>query len=320
MGGSLNQIRFPTVLGLAVIILGIFSGVFLTIQNSNIISQAAPDQTPLDIRVTNTEPESATISWKTNSAVVGFITYGQSNSNENVILDDRDKGNPTSRSLHYITIKTLTPNTTYRYKIISGKIDNLPEASFTTSMQSQTQNDLKPIIGNVLDNDHVLEEGIVYMELEGATPQSALVKNFGGFIIPINSISTSDLTEIYDPSGQPAQISVVTRGDKTTVANLTIASDNQLTQPIKIGESQNLDSKPEENALGISTFSQLLQPKVNKFDLNSDGKVNSLDYAYLLRNFGRSPKDKKADLNNDGVVNKKDQDLMTSEINKVVNQ
>lgn len=313
MGGILTQIRFPTLLGLTLLLLGIGSGVYLTVQNQTVITQAAPDQTPQDIRISNIEPKSVTISWRTNTPVSAFVNYGENQFISNVAFDIRDQDNPGTRSLHYVLLKDLTPAITYQYKIVSGKLDNLPQEQFTTPAEV-SQSDLKPIIGNVLDNNEPLSEGIVYLEIPGSILQSALVKNFGSFIIPINSIT---------PTSEEIKIVAITSDNRQGSVTLKLSGDNQLTKPIKIGEDQIYvqDNFGTGEALGIATtFDQIGSQIASKFDLNEDGKINSLDYAYLLQNFGHSPKDKKADLNKDGVVNKKDQDIISGEINKAVNQ
>ncbi len=56
------------------------------------------------------------------------------------------------------------------------------------------------------------------------------------------------------------------------------------------------------------------------FDLNNDGKTNSLDLAIITRNAGKKTSTlqdeniKKADLNGDGTIDKKDADLLISKL------
>ncbi len=324
MGNFLSRIRFPTMLGLAVLVLGLGSGVYLTIQNQNLISRAAPNETPQDIKITNIEAKSATISWRTNSAVGGFVSFGQGSSSGDTALDIRDQDSPESHLLHYVVINNLIPATTYKYKIISGKQDNLPEDQFTTAIDIQTQNSSKPIIGNVIDNNQSLSEGIVYLEVDGATPQSALIKNFGSFIIPTSLMRTIDLTNIFTPNNQAAKLTAVTADGRLGTGTFQMSDDNNLKQPIKIGEDTDLQTS-SNSTLGISaTFAQMTNQQSlvlkNKFDLNRDGNINTLDYVLLLKNFGKvPPKDSKFDLNNDGRVDKKDQDILATEITKATN-
>lgn len=324
MGSFLTQIKFPTVLGLALIAVGIGSGVYLTVSNQTLISQATPNQTPIDVRLTNIGATSATISWRTNTDVRGFISFSTEGSGGNSALDIRDKGIPSPHNIHYVVLNDLIPRTIYKYRIISGKLNNLPEEQFTTAPESISQSNSKPIIGNVIDDNKPLDEGVVYLDIDGATEQSALVKNLGSFIIPTNSILKADLTDSFDPVGEEIKITATTKDGRIGTITFKLTDQNQIKEPIKIGEDQTL---PEDsNALGISiTFAQILNEqnaKANeKFDLNNDGKINSLDYANLQKNFGKvTTKNKKYDLNGDGAVNKKDQDILSIEITKATNR
>jgi hypothetical protein len=314
MGSFLTQIRFPTMLGLAVLALGLGSGVYLTLQNRPLTSQAAPDQVPIDIKVTNVESDSVTISWRTNTEIESFISFGK-DGGERTALDVRDKDKPLPHSLHYVVLNKLTPQTTYKYKIVSGKLRDLPEEQFTTAAEISSQNGSKPVIGNVVDSNRSLDEGIVYLDIPGATSQSALAKNLGSFIIPTNSIRTEDLSDLFTPNGEEAKLTAISKDGKQGTTTFQIAYNNSTIQTIKIGEEKTSTPDESENTLGIfTTFGQIGK---DNFDLTGDNKLNSLDYAALLKNFGAvPPKDKKYDLNADGVINKKDQDILSFEIAK----
>ena len=246
----LEKFRFPTILGLSVLMVGLVAGVYLTMQNQVLTSRAASENSPRDITITNIEASSATISWQTTSPSPGFITFINGSANQTVI-DDRDKVTPSARSPHHVTLANLSPETTYQFKVVSGKFQTAPQ-EFQTGKQ-QTPNGFKPIIGSVLDGENPLIGGIVYLQINNVILESSVVKNLGNFIIPL-----SNLTPVI---GSQAELIVISEDGKGASATFNIKDDDHLIGPLKIG--QDLDST---DALGVSTE-----------DINGDGVVNSFD-------------------------------------------
>lgn len=292
----LNKFKIPTILGLAVIVSGIGAGIFLVVREQMLTAQATPDLQPQNIIVTNIEDQSLTVSWQTAGSASAFLTYGQTKADEQVAVDDRDQnppaGGPTPRSLHHVSLKNLEPNTTYKYRIMSGKIKS-EIFEVTTAATSTNLNGAKPVIGSVLNGAEALEDGIVYLSIQGAITQSALIKSSGSFLIPLSSMRKKDLTDIFPTSGdQTAKITVLS--DQGTANAVFKLQHFQTLPPIKLG--QNVD-------LSFPSFDQ-----INKLDLNKDGLINSSDYAIALKN--------QVDLNGDEVFNQKDLDLLQKQINQ----
>lgn len=313
MFGFLNKFKIPTLLGLGVILLGIGGGVFLVLQGQPFLTKAAPDQAPQNIQVSNLEDNATTISWQSNSPVAAFVTFGVGAVDEQTALDDRDGTAPKLHTTHYVTLKKLTPQTTYTYRIVSGK--SYSETNkFTTASTDSNQNGFQPVIGSVFKDNQPLDEGIVYLSIPGAFLEAATVKNFGNFIIPINTVRKKDLSAIFDPDPETiAKITVVSNFGQASV----LFKLNHLDQPIgplKIGQDLDLTTPPASSEASPSATPKA--PSGNKFDLNGDGVVNSSDYAIVIKNFGKNPKDKRADLNGDGVVDQKDVALILDQINR----
>lgn len=289
---SLNKFKIPTILGLAVITSGIVIGIFLVLREQILTAKAKPDLTPQNITITNIEGQSLTISWQTPAEVVSFVTFGQTTVDEQIIIDDRDQNTPQAHAFHYVTLKNLQPNTTYKYRIISGKLKS-EIFEVTTASLATAQNGQKPVIGSVLDENESLNEAITYLSISGAVTQSALVKNSGNFLIPLSFARKTDLSDVFKPAGEEiAKVTVVSdKGGVSAVFNL---QSYQLLPPLKIGQNVDL-TVPSDN-------------QIKKFDLNKDGLINSSDYALALKN--------KVDLNGDGAFDQKDLDLMQKRINQ----
>ncbi len=320
----INKFKIPTLLGLGIIFLGLVSGLYLILGEQTFLTKATPNFTPKNITLTNLSEDSVVISWQTNSAVSSFITYGQNSPEEKTALDDRDN-NPYLN--HYVTIKNLLSKTRYQYKINSGKIVSGVE-NFETAAPLTSQTKLTPIIGSVLDGVKPLEDGIVYLILPEATTQSALIKTGGNFLIPLSLVRKPDLSDAYSFTEETtAKLTIRSaKGDTNVLFKLT-ANPLPL-PPIRLGEDLDLTA-PEATPQASPTVKDL-----DKYDLNTDGKINSADNAIILDNFGKKPKNeqsssankqseedfKKADLNKDGVVDQKDLGLMSQKLKDLGSQ
>lgn len=306
MKDFINKFKIPTMLGLSIVFFGLASGVFLVLQEQMFLSKAAPDTTPQNITFSNIIDSSATVSWRTNSAIPSFISLMQDSSQQQTILDDRDS-NPQPHFMHYVTLKKLLPKTKYQLKIISGK-NTSKLLQFETSPPLTNQNEFTPVIGSVLDGNAPLNEGIVYLFLSGATVQSALIKKGGNFLIPVSTVAKDDLSGTFSlTDNMPAKLTVNSDKEETKI-QFNLKTNLPPLPPILAG--RNIDfTTPQETPPPSGAL--------NIYDLNGDGKINAADNAIILQNFSKNPKDKKADLNSDGVVDQKDLDLMSKKLEEL---
>ncbi len=316
MKDFLSKLKIPTILGLGIIVLGIVSGVFLTLREQTLISQASTNTSPQNLTLTNITDTEVTISWQTSIPTPSFITFGQIGPNETTVLDDRDTnpptGGPTPFSTHHMTIKNLTPKTTYQYKIVAGKFSSEIN-NFTTASPATFNTGFRPINGYVKDGDKPLEEGLVYLSINDAITQSAVIKTLGNFLIPISQLRKSDLSDnlpltedslarltILSPKGQ-ASATFRLKDAENGLSSLILGEDVDLTDTFK-------PTPPPFNG------------DFDIYDLNGDKKINAADYSIVKGNQGKNPKDKEADLNRDGVVDQEDLDLMTKKIKDLGSQ
>lgn len=315
-----KDFKIPTLLGLGVIIVGIIAGVFLVARDKVFITKAFPDLIAKEITLSNITDNSVTISWVTDGETTGFVRYGQNSVDENSALDERDndlsKSGPKPHTIHYIVVKKLIPKTTYKYKVISGSLTDSEIATFTTS-DPQTANYQKPIIGTVLENGTPIEEGIAYLKIDGASPQSALIKTKGGFLISLNNILSTASDKPFDLTDETIARIEVASGKGNASLSFKISQSQNL-PVIKLGDTLDLTQNPD-----IATSAPIETPEptpnsnnIMNFDLNGDGEINAADNAIILNNFGKNPKNRKADLNGDSVVDEKDLDLLSPQINQ----
>lgn len=308
MTNFLNRTRIPTILGLAIIVFGMASGIYLTLHQQNLPTKAAGSLLPKDsdIKITNIEDTKVSISWKTADKAEGYIQYFTEGEEPRTKLDDNE-GKLKESILHHISLIELTPKTTYQFKIVSGNAATAYH-QFTTAPESNSKNEFGSIIGSVLDNDHFLESGLVYLEIPGAATESGIIKSLGNFILPLAKIRTADLSDIFKDTAAQGSLTIISESGQQAKAKIALNKVNNPIGPLKLG--QELDLTPPEAS----------PSSLEKFDLNSDGIINSADASTILDNFGKNPKVPRSDLNGDGVVDKKDMDLILDEMAKLGNQ
>lgn len=298
-----SEKRIPTILGLGVLIAGLVGGVLLVTTNQIFKTRAGSSDTPKSIALANLSETSASIYWQTDQPTTGFIQAGPSTALGLTFRDERDTQAPQPHQLHFITLNNLTPNTLYYYKISSGAVTYPPGEpfSFKTPTDKTTPLNLPPLIGTIMDSgSQPVTEAIVTLELPEAQSLAAITKVAGNFILPLAEIRNQDLVEnlAFPESGLSGKLTVF---NQTKLSNIIIKLPFTATTlpQITLGQDLDLSSPPASPAATNS-----------RYDLNSDGVVNSLDLSIVIKNRGKNPKNKQADLNGDNIVDQKDVDII----------
>ncbi len=310
-----NEIRIPTLLGLGVLFSGLVLGVFLVIGGqTSFFTKAAPLIIPQELMVVNISHSSAAITWKTEEALTGFVSAGTSPALGKTFSDDRDSSGPTPHFLHFVSLKNLSPETTYHFKINSGQsvYPKTGTLTFKTSKEI-SPGSYQPLIGQVLDvTGKEVDEALVTLEIKGAQKIATVTKQ-GRFILPLADLKVTELNTNFQLDNTPAELKVSSQQSLSTIG-LTLPLLDPILPAITLGKDFTITPKIASISAQTSTPSASAAPKVPNFDLNNDKRVNSLDYSIVLDNLGKSPKNKDTDLNFDGIVDKKDLDLMNQHI------
>lgn len=150
-----------------------------------------------NIEIANVTDVSLTVSWTTQSPVVGDALVTGGSISRRLAPDDRDT--PTKKSpatTHHITIRDLTPQTQYQLTVRSdGKNAEGPPQLATTgpSLPPSEDNALGPAYGNVVTEKNEPAVGaIVYATIEGGQMLSTLVSPSGSWLIPLNRARSAD--------------------------------------------------------------------------------------------------------------------------------
>ncbi|MBI4032960.1 MAG: fibronectin type III domain-containing protein [Candidatus Blackburnbacteria bacterium] len=260
----MKQHKLPTIAGLILLIFGIVAGVFLTQKNTIFRLAASPQEAPQDVRITNISPGSFTVSWLTDKPTVGFVSWGKSSSLGNVANQKGAAQQPIT--VHHVTVENLTPNTTYFFKVGSGKnvFDNNGEL-----YKTQTARDIGApiasdvIFGTVKTSAETPASGaVVYIAFPGASGVSALTDSQGSWSVSLSTTRNISLSSYasYNKQTTILDISAFLGAGQAGLARI-LAGSAKPVPPITIGKSHDFtDIKPVDSG-GVPT-SDIILPEV----------------------------------------------------------
>ena len=203
--------RIPTILGTILLLIILFLGVWLTLQHTNTASKASGDCSPAGVQVTNLTNKSVDISFLTTSSCSSSL-----NVNNKTIPNFKTK-----TTTHYYRIDGLSSSTQYQYKlVIDGQELSPSDYTFKTApLPSGNLSTANVAWGKVkLATGQASSDTIVYLNISGAWPLSALTDSNGQWHISLSSSFTDDKKSLFLPTS-------------TGTENIYVYSvDGQLTQ------------------------------------------------------------------------------------------
>jgi hypothetical protein len=314
--------KIPTPLGLILLIIALFLGIFLNFYQDAKNEEKRTFLFPKNTSAINLTDKSATITWTTDLEVKGEVVLNQEGK-EKLFVDDRDKLNPKKRSTHFVALDNLAPQTRYTFKIRSDGEEFFNEKTqfFQTAPFLEGQNPethLKPLVGAVIDETfEPVEGGLVYLDLPGASKIGTFSNSQGNFILPMNFLLTEDLKGFYNIEQNTNASLVISKNNKSSIVEFTLPLKNSSFETLTLGRNINLR---EYLSLSEEVEKNTLQQSQNKpaqeisYDLNKDGKINSVDLSIVVQNFGKRFDNKQMDFNSDGLVDQKDIELFISSV------
>lgn len=242
--------RIPTILGLVLLIAGIF-GAYTYFQNQG--SKSSTEITPEKVRITNIADNKFSVSWTSKIATTGAVEYGKVGEKlSGKKMDDRDSGNVQgSYTTHHITIEGLQPSTQYAFRILSGeksaRFDNAgsPYTTSTGPVIAQTPTS-QNFYGDVQQPSKQPASGsIVYVTLPGGATASTLVSDSGSYAVTLSTMRSSDLRSYikYDPTASIVSVTVES-GKQESVASVTLANSAPV-PTITLGQNAEFLTVPE---------------------------------------------------------------------------
>ena len=277
-----KEFKFPTIIGLIVLLASIAVGIYLTRSPVTLGSKASGTCNPDSVQVTNITNNSASISFITTSACNPSISI-------NSKLVSEVKNNDL---IHYFEIKNLSASTDYSFSIIiSGQTVSKNEYKFKTgSSPNSTIPTSNLAWGKVFNPDgKTVANAIVYLNIPGASPLSSFVTTDGNWSVSLaNSFNESKSDWFLTPTTPIDEdiIVIATDGSRTQVVNST-ALNNPVPNIIIGKNSLDRTSLPTPPATG-----QIIEPT----QVAADKKVdifNPKDGESLTANqpdfFGSAP-------------------------------
>jgi hypothetical protein len=246
--------RIPTILGLLLLIGGIF-GAYYYFQNSS--SKVGAEFTPQKIRITNIADNKFSVSWVSDEATTGSVEYGKTGEKLTTKkMDDRDSGSTQgSYTTHHVTIEGLQPSTQYSFRIVVGekstRFDNAgsPYSTSTGPVVGATPTS-QNFYGSVQQPSKQPASGaLVYVTLPGGATASSLVSESGNYAITLSTMRASDLRSYvtYDPTATIVSVTVES-GKQQSVASVTLANSAPV-PTITVGQNAEFLTIPEVPAV-----------------------------------------------------------------------
>lgn len=287
--------KIPTILGLAFLIAGAVFGIYFVSQGKLFGFKGSLNAEPKKIKITNVDNNRFTVSWTTEEKNLGLVKYGKTTQLKNTAYDDRNElsSEAIESNVHYTTIKSLEPSTTYYFKILSAGVlyDNSGQPfSVTTGPSLGSAGQAKIVNGRILNQDNnPASETIVYLSSNNIAPLSTLIDKEGRWVIFLNNAKVSDLSSyaIFDPEATILKIDVEA-GDQNASA-VTITKNAFPVPDIVLGhvaydfKQKPLAKKPEAGSQPIPKKEEAL-PQFTLQPDNSPTALPSQQYELTIEN------------------------------------
>jgi hypothetical protein len=206
--------RIPTILGTILLLVLLTFGVWLSMQKTNTVSKASGECSPIGLQITNLTDKSADISFFTSALC-----------STSLIIDGKTVSNYKSKlSIHYFRIDNLLANTQYQYYIISDG-QEYKQADFTFKTATKPTSQISPsnlAWGKIIDSaNNPSPDTIVYINIAGAWPLSALTDANGQWHISLSNSFTEDKSAPFVPplTGSEDILVYTSQGQLTQVEN-----------------------------------------------------------------------------------------------------
>lgn len=305
--------KIPTLLALIVLIAIIGLSIFFFLFKKNNELQTINTINPQEITIANLADTSVSVIWQTEAPSKGRVILN------NTKYDDDRKAQDFERKTHYVTISNLTPNTNYEFQLeINGLIYPENPLKFKTishelSEKATNEQTYQPIRGTInTEKQQPVDEAIVVLKFPNAVPKATFVTSDGNFVLPLTRLINTDLTDTIKLTEKQPTILEARKGMLVSLVQISIPLKDQILNPITLGKNENMIdflSQPAGTPQPLEFQSQKMS-----FDLNNDGKINTLDSSLISDLITRKQYNPAADFNNDQTIDNKDLDLIKDKL------
>ncbi len=236
--------KFPTIIGILLLIAGLVSGIFLIQQSQTVRIGASMESLPKNVRITNITDKTFAVSWTTDKKTLGFVKWKPA-SGAGVAQDSLDNG-----LSHLVLVKNLYPNIKYDFSIVSdgNEFDNngIPWGVKTGQRLLPNPNSsfLSGIILSPIGSP--VSEALVYAFI-GGTQLSTITKQDGSWTLPLSSARNGTLSNYLNlENDTTVEFMIQTGSGDVTSAISQIADANPL-PPITLGKQNDFRNADEVN-------------------------------------------------------------------------
>lgn len=254
--------KIPTILGLLFLLGAVFGGVILTNQKSSFGSKAGGSCEPVNPQVSNITYKSASISFSTTTECQSSIN-----------IDNKIIKNDVSSKIHYFEISSLKENSDYTYSIISGGNTYTSNSYQVNTTQKPSTDSISSDLawGKILNPDGTpAEKVIVYLNIPGASPLSALTTTSGNWNIPFSISFNESKTNWFNPPANIEENIYVIAPDQPVTQVVGNTSKNNPVVDITIG-------KNDFNAPIVNTNSSVGSLPNSDINISLDKKLNIIN-------------------------------------------
>jgi len=185
--------KFPTILGIILLLIILFLGVFLSTKKTSLNSEASPSCEPINPQITNLTYGSFDFSFTTSSSCTATLVIN------NIIYQDASLSSGT----HYFKIFNLSPKTDYKFSLVSGSTTySRPEYSLTTALKPNSPIPSSNLAwGKIIDsNNKPISGAIIYLTLSGSQALSAFSNKDGNWNISLAASFNQQKTDWFSPT------------------------------------------------------------------------------------------------------------------------
>ena len=250
MNNKLLNKRIPTIFGIGFVMLAIIFTTIIVRTQTGLKSKASNSEEPQNVKVANISDDSFTVTYQTDAPTAGSVNFGKDRKLGSTELEDLDKekGSLTSHNVHSITVKKLTPATSYQLVIVSGQntflnngspfeIETGPSISSPSAIQSKIKGKV------VLPNGNPPIEALVYLSSDNSQLLSTAVGKNGEFNFSLKDLRSEDLNSYFTANENTFfKLEAVSQSLKSTVSislnnadsipTITLSNDYDFTNEI----------------------------------------------------------------------------------------
>ena len=240
--------KIPTIFGLALLLIGIGFAVFILNSTTSLESQAAPEDEPKNIRISDTGPNSFAVSFSTETEVLSSVKYGTSPTD----LSQTSTSGTTPGLSHIIRLENLSPSTQYYFMIISGTheySDNGVPFSTTTGPEvTGEKSPAREISGSIQNPDgSPSSNALVYLTANGASVLATTANGDGIFSFDASNLLSSGLDSYFKIEDNTVLNLTANKKDLELTAIFIASSGNPL-PATTLGQSYNFTVSNEPEA------------------------------------------------------------------------